>query len=119
MLDAMRRARFSVLAERRHEATGLVVTDLLRKAEAWFIDDGLAAVPDGTTLAGRLFEPESFAMSGGVMVPVDADMLEKVIAEPPVSRYAEPARVADEPRFATAICRAALQCGVMARVAFE
>jgi len=89
------------------------------KAGAWFIDEGLAAtVPDGTTLAGRLCESESFAMSGGVMVPVDADMLEKVITEPPVSRYAEPAR-ADEPRFATAIYRAALECGVMARVAFE
>jgi hypothetical protein len=46
------------------------------KDEAWLIDEGLAAsVPDGTTLAGRLREPESFAMSGGVMVPVGAEML--------------------------------------------
>ena len=53
------------------------------------------------------------------MVPVDAEMLERVIAELLVSGYPEPVRMADEPRFATAIYRAALECGVMARVAFE
>ena len=121
MLNAMRAARFSLWRiERRHEATGLVVTDLVGKAEAWLIDENLAAsVPEGTTLAGRLCAPESFAMSGGVMVPVDAEMLERVIAEPSVSRHAEPARMVDDPRFATAIYRAAVECGVMARVTFE
>jgi hypothetical protein len=121
MLNAMRAARFSLWRiECRHEASGLVLTDLVRKAEAWLIDENLAAsVPEGTILAGRLCAPESFVMSGGVMVPVDAEMLERVLAEPSVWRCAEPARVADDPRFATAIYRAAVECGVMARVTFE
>lgn len=39
MLNAMRAARFSIWRiERRHEETGLVVTDLLRKAETRLID---------------------------------------------------------------------------------
>jgi len=121
MLKAMRTARFSIWRiECRHEAIGLVVTDLVRKAKAWLIDESLAAsVPEGTTLAGRLCEPENFAMSGGVMVPVDAEMLEKVLVEPWVSRHADSARMADDPRFATAIYRAAVECRVMARVTFE
>ena len=52
------------------------------------------------------------------MVSVDAEMLERVIAELLVSGYAEPARMADEPRFATAIYRAALECGVRVRRSF-
>jgi hypothetical protein len=62
---------------------------------------------------------ESFATTSGVIVPVDADMLVGVIAAPPVSRHAEPARVADDPRLVTPICRAAVECGIMARVAVE
>jgi len=62
---------------------------------------------------------ESFATTSGVIVPVDADLLGGVIAAPPFSRHAEPARVADDPRLVIPIYRTAVECGVMARVAFE
>ncbi|MBV8589612.1 MAG: hypothetical protein JO212_06050, partial [Acetobacteraceae bacterium] len=42
MLQAMRRTRFSIWRiDRRHDTCGLVVSDLLRQAEAWLVDEGL------------------------------------------------------------------------------
>ncbi len=84
---------------RRHEATGLVVTDLLRKAETWLIDERPGGHRCGRHSTGRpALQARKLAMSGGVMVAVDAEMLERVIAELLVSGYAKPARMADEPR---------------------
>ena len=42
VLDAMRKARFSLLViERRHETAGLIATDLVRNSEVWLMDVGL------------------------------------------------------------------------------
>jgi hypothetical protein len=84
MLEAMRRARFSIWQVReRHEAVGLVVTDMLRKVKAWLVDESLeATVPHGTALAWRLCDPGGFAMTGGVAVPVDRDPLDEISVDP-------------------------------------
>jgi hypothetical protein len=75
-LEAMRRARFSVWRiERQHETAGAIVTDLLRDNETWLVDEGLALSAElGMTLASGLCWPADFAMTCGVIVPVDAEL---------------------------------------------
>ena len=88
MFEAMRRARFSIWRiERRQGAIGLMVADVLRKAEAWLVNEGrVASARDGTIFASQLCEPRSFAMAGGVIVPVDGDMIDSVVADPLASQ---------------------------------
>lgn len=83
MLAAMCRSRFSIWrVERRHEVAGLVVQDLLRQSEAWLVDEGLErSAAAGMALAMRLCEPETFAITAGVIVPVDREMMEAVLDE--------------------------------------
>lgn len=121
MLEAMCRARFSIWRiERRHDTCGLVVTDQLRQAETWLVDEGLAATArDGMCFASRLCEVGQFAITNGVMVPVHGPMIEEVLTDTLASCRLDPQRVGDEPRFAAAIYRAALDDGIMQRVAFN
>src|SRR4051794_20720278 len=48
VLDAMRHARFSIWqVQRRHDAAGLIVLDMLRQQEEWLVDENLeATMPD-------------------------------------------------------------------------
>ena len=121
MLAAMRRSRFSVWrVERPHEAAGLMVWDVLRQSEAWLVDLGLEQSAEaGMALAMRLCEPETFAMTAGVIVPVDRAMMEDVLDEVLPRVGGDPEAVAEDPRFATAIYRIALAEGVMEEVGFE
>ena len=121
VLEAMRRARFSLWrVERRHEVVGLVVQDLLRQDEAWLVDEALErSAPEGMVAAMRLGTPETFAMTCGVIVPVDRELLEEVIATVLPRVRGSPDRVANDRRFATAVYRAAVARGLMARVGFE
>jgi hypothetical protein len=65
MLDAMRAARFSIWRiEQPHTTAGLIVTDVLRDAQGWLIDEQLeASAPEGMAFAGRLSNPESFVIT--------------------------------------------------------
>ena len=124
MLEAMRRARFSVWQfKERHETAGLLVTDLLRKVEAWLVDERLeATAPDGMAFAARLYDPDVFAMTAGVVVPVDREQFDEIstaMLNLLASQHTQPARLADDPRFATAIYRAAIDQGIMDQVVFE
>jgi len=121
MLDAMRHARFSVWRiERRHETAGLVVTDVLREAEEWLIDEKLeASAPAGMVFAGRVCEPGSFAMTCGVVVPVTRNLIEEVTRDTLARRRGDPGQIAQDPRFATAIYRAAIDGGIMNHVAYK
>lgn len=121
VLDAMRRARFSIWQRKqRHEAAGLVVTDLVRDADAWLMDENMeSTAPDGMVFASRLYEPESFAMTSGVIVPVTPDVIEEVKLTAPALDRGEPDQVARNPRYAAAIYRAAIESGVMNRVAYR
>ena len=75
VLEAMRQARFSLWrVERRHEVVGLVVQDLLRQDEVWLVDEALErSAPEGMVAAMRLCTPDTFAMTCGVIVPVDRE----------------------------------------------
>lgn len=114
VLDAMRRARFSVWrVERTHPRGGAVVADLLRKSEAWLPDADFDSAAEGITFASRLSELDGFTLACSIIVPVDADMLETAAADPLAFRYTDPDMVASDPRFATAIYRAAIDLGVL------
>jgi hypothetical protein len=121
MLNALRDSRFSIWRfEQRHQTAGLIVTDVLREAKAWLIDEHLeASVPKRMAFAGRLAEPDDFAMTCGAVVPVDRDVIEEVTLDPLAWRRGDPERVAQDPRFAIAIYRAAIDSGTMAGIAYE
>ena len=121
VLDAMRHARFSIWRiERRHETAGLVVADLLRDTQEWLMDERLeVTAAEGMGFAGRLCEPEDFAMICGAIVPADRDLIEEVTLDAHAWRRGEPGQVAQDPRFATALYRTAIASGVMARVVYE
>jgi hypothetical protein len=121
MLEAMRHARFSVWRmKQRHETAGLIITDVLREAEVWLVDEQLeASASEGLSFAGRICEPDRFAMSCGVVVPVYREMMEEVALDMLAQRHGDPERVSQDPRFAIAIYRAAIDHGVLNNVADE
>jgi hypothetical protein len=121
VLEAMRRARFSVWrVERRHEVVGLVAQDLLRQDEAWLVDEAMErSAPGGMAAAMRLCTPDAFAMTSGIIVPVDREALEEVFDEVLPRVRGSPDQVADDRRFATAIYRTAVARGLMERIGFE
>jgi hypothetical protein len=121
VLEAMRHARFSVWRiNRRHETTGLIITDVLRETELWLVDEQLeASAPEGLCFAGRICQPDDFAMSCGVVVPVYRELLEEVTLDMLAWRRGDPERVAEDPRFALAIYRAAIDSGILNNVANE
>ena len=121
MLDAMCRAQFSIWrVARLHDTCGLVVNDVLRQAEAWLVDEGLElSGASGMCFAGRLCDTDLFAITSGVVVPVDLPMLEDVLTDVPACRHSDQEHIGDDPRFAAAIYRAALDAGVMDDVVFN
>jgi hypothetical protein len=121
VLEAMRQARFSVWrVERRHEAAGLMVQDLLRQDEAWLVDEALEqSAPEGVAVAMRLCTPDAFAMTSGIIVPVDREMMEEVLDQVLPRVRGEPDQVANDRRFASAIYRTAVANGLMERISFE
>jgi len=118
MLEAMRHARFSVWRiTQRHETAGLIITDVLREAELWLMDEQLeASAAEGLSFAGRICEPDHFAMSCGVVVPVYREMMEEVALDMLAQRRGDPERISQDPRFAIAIYRAALNSGILNNV---
>jgi hypothetical protein len=122
-LAAMRQAQFSIWrVERRHDLAGIEVTDVLRDRETWLLDEGLtASAPPGMTFAARLSWPAEFAMTSGVVVPVERALLAQVMLGGGLGwmRHSGLEQLADDPRFATALYRAALRGGVMENVVFQ
>jgi hypothetical protein len=121
MLEAMCHARFSIWRiDRQHDTCGLVVNDVLRQAEAWLVDENLeVSGASGMCFAGRLCDADSFSITSGVIVPVDRPLLDDVLTDPIACRHADPQRVGDDPRFAAAIYRAALDSCIMNDVVFS
>ena len=121
MLDAMRNARFSIIGIlRRHDVAGLIVEDLFRGGELWLVDEGLeSSLPDGAALATRLCTPEGFAMTAGVLVPLDIELIEDAIADTPQLLRNRREELIDDRRFAEAIYRVALASGLMEQVAYQ
>jgi hypothetical protein len=121
VLDAMRNARFSIIGIlRRHDVAGLIVEDLFRGVEVWLVDEGLeSSLPDGAALATRLCTPEGFAMTAGVLVPVDIELIEDAIADTPQLLRNRREELIDDRRLAEAIYRVALASGLMEQVAYQ
>ena len=121
MLEAMRHARFSVWRiNRRHEIAGLIITDVLREAELWLVDEQLeASAPEDLSFAGRICEPDRFAMSCGVIVPVYRELIDEVALDMLAWRRSDPEHVAQDPRFAIAIYRAAIDSGILNNIPDE
>ena len=121
-LDAICGAQFSIWRiKRHHEIAGLIVTDLLRVGETWLVDEALTiSAQPGIAFAGRLYWPAEFAMTCGVVVPVDAELFEEVMLYSLAwLRHADPEQLADDPRFAAALYRGALDTGIMDSVEFK
>ena len=121
VLEAMRHARFSVWhIKQRHEAAGLIIADVLRESDVWLMDEQLeASAPEGLSFAGRICEPDRFAMSCDVVVPVYRELMEEVTLDMLAWRRGDPERVAQDPRFAIAIYRAAIDSGILNNVTDE
>jgi hypothetical protein len=122
MLDAICGARFSVWRIKlRHKTAGVIVADVLRDSETWLVDEALTiSAKPGLTFVSRLCWPAEFAITCGVVVPVDAALLEEVVLDSLAwLRHDDPQQLADDPRFAAAIYRAALDAGIMDSVVFK
>ena len=122
VLEAMRRARFSIISlVRRHPVAGLIVKDVFRDDDIWLVDEGLeTSFVEGVGLATRLFAPERFAMTAGVMVPLDRKSIAAALADTPLllrKNYQETG--VDDRRFAEAIYRVAIANGLTDRVSYQ
>ncbi len=121
VMEAQRQARFSVWRiDRRHETAGVVVTDVADKTEWWLMDEGLASSSGpGFGFAARMCRPADFAMTCGVIVPVDADVLKEALLSMVTPRFSNPADTIADPRFAAAIYRAAIDAGLMETIRYR
>ena len=81
MLEAMCNDRFTIaIARRRHETAGLILTDTVRNADIWLMDEGLEqSFPDGAAIATRYYTLDRFAMTAGVGVPLGKELLAAVL----------------------------------------
>jgi len=93
---------------------------LFRGVEVWLVDEGLeSSLPDGAVLATRLYIPERFAMTAGVLVPLDLELMEDAIADTPQLLRKGYEEAIDDRRFAEAIYRVALASGFMELVGYR
>ena len=98
----------------------MVLRDLLRQEETWLVDESMEKNPPlGGAFAGRLFTPESFAMTTGVLVPVTQSLMKEVFDKTPALQHATANAIARDPRFVTAIYRAGLARRATGSVRYE
>jgi hypothetical protein len=121
MLEAMCGARFAVMVVReRHPVAGLLVTDVIREIDLWLMDLGLErSLPEGETIVTRYYKPADFAMSAGVVIPVDLALLEEAGALAPQLSGMSEIEWLEDRRFAEAVYRAAIVEGIMAGVEYR
>lgn len=122
VLEAMRQSRFSLWAiEGWHDVAGVIVTDLLRGGEIWLLDQNLAqSAATGMVFASRMCRPEDYAISCGVIVPASTALMEDLLFRFPGSLgHTDADRFAQDPRFAAAVYRTAVNLGIMDSVEFR
>ena len=122
VLNAMRNARFTAcMVKRRHEIAGLVMGDVLRRTEFWLVDEGMErTIPDGDTLVTRVFTPDAFSVTCGVMMPVDLGIMTSVFYEVvPRLNHHTIEQICQDRRFAETIYRTAMAHGVMDEIGFR
>jgi hypothetical protein len=122
VLSAMRNARFTAcMVKRRHKVAGLVMGDVLRRTEFWLVDEGLeSAAEDGDTLVTRVFTPDAFSVTCGVMMPVDLGIMTSVFYEViPRLNHHTIEQICQDRRFAETIYRTGMADGIMDEIAFR
>lgn len=121
VLDAMcetRLAFLSVLGP--HPEAGLIVKDLAQQEELWLMDGSLEkSARQGLGIATRLFRPEDFYMTTGVLIPLEPSLVLDLIR-----RFPSPAEVpglleGKNPRLIEAMYKTAIAYGVMEHVEFR
>jgi hypothetical protein len=81
--------------------------------------------PPGVEMAARLLQPENFAMTARIIVPILPDLMtlpelmEEVFTRAPALKRLQGDVLARDPRFAIGIYRAAVATGAMERVRFK
>ncbi len=120
MLEAMRTACFAIIVvQDRHPAAGLRVTDVFRETDLWLVDEGLEmSLPKGSACTTRYFEPDGFAMTAGVCVPMDLGMLAAIASVPQLLDQPRDKAIGDR-RFAEAVYRAAVADGITEEVSYQ
>lgn len=121
VLKAMCDARFAIVAVQGwHPAAGLLVQDLVRNVDLWLVDEGLEqSMQEGAVFATRYFKPADFAMTAGIIVPMDLALLEAAIMTAPQLGRLTLTEVLDDRRFAEALYRAAIAEGIMEGVEYR
>lgn len=121
MLEAMCGARFAIMAvQDRHPVAGLLVTDLFRETDLWLLDEALGrSLPAGAMFATRYYRLADYAMTAGVVVPLDLALLGAAVLTVPQLERLSPVEALGDRRFAEAIYRAALADGIMEDVAYQ
>lgn len=118
-LDAMRQSRFSIWKVKElHETAGLIVTDVMRDEQAWLVDENLeAAAKRNMGFALRLCELGGFMMNCGASVPLNYDIIQEALLNTvPWREKASAQQQVQDPRFATAVYRAAVDSGLFEMV---
>jgi hypothetical protein len=114
VLDAMCKARFAVIVlKEHHPVAGLIVTDLFRGTELWVMDEGLEiSLRPRAAIATRYYAPDRFAMTAGVVMPFDVELLEDVVAAVPQVTRKPRAEAIDDRRLAEALYREGIARGL-------
>jgi len=69
-------------------------------AELWLVDEGLEmSLPAGSGYATRYYMTDSFAMTAGVGMPVDSDLITHALESAPLLRRKSPARCGRHPHW--------------------
>jgi hypothetical protein len=121
MLDAMRKARFASLhMVRRHPAAGLILQDNTNKKEIWLVDLGWETwMKERTPIMTRYYTPGPFSMTAGVGIPLDRPLLDRATESLLPLRHKSNEEMCEDPRFAEAFYRAAIEQGLMDRIRLQ
>jgi hypothetical protein len=121
VLAAMVAARFTVVrVERLHPEAGLFVFDLIREEEFWLVDEGMeSSAPIGLSMATRVFSPQDFHMTCGVMIPLSRPLMANALTRRPVLERMGMRAAGDDRRFAETLYREAMSSGATERVRFQ
>lgn len=122
VLTALCKTCFSLYEVRaQHPEAGLLLEDLLRGAETWLVDVNLeATATTGAVMAMRLAQPDAFAISCGVAVPIDDETLDELFDYlTDGGEEDDLAAIPDDPLFAQSIYQLALELGLTAYIGYR
>jgi hypothetical protein len=111
VLEAMSAATFSIFrAEGCHRGAGVDLIDLISGARLWVVDRGLEdSVFAGTELALRLFQPDEFWMTTGVVVVLIEQLWQELEKTGLIRRRMPPGSAVDRDALAETIYRLAVE----------